>query len=189
MKNLSPIFNELIADQIIACTVCGGDLEHRVPTRPHLFCKKCSTVFPVLNGVSLLMPPTSLDDLGEELCRNIGFRFEFDDLLLAFGSAAAFELRDPALRGEFANIRGRFRLGQRSETPQIAARFLGSAGIGYVRHYCSPELPVASTVYRTIRVCNLLTHSLTSDGIHPFHVSYHLYSADGTLLAFEGLRS
>lgn len=48
----SPIPKDLM--NILACPVCKGDLKLELNT---LFCKKCDHVYPIRDGIAVLLPP------------------------------------------------------------------------------------------------------------------------------------
>lgn len=194
MSDINAALEQLVVRNLIACPTCQGSftLQPRAVKgkSSSLKCRDCSSDYPIVNAVPLLLPLDTYSFLGAELSAQVNFDFDIEDMLVAFGSANAFVPKDISLVGEFGNINGRFRLGE-----HVAAKATQglqpdcSSGLSLVRHFCPPEIYAGGTAFRSVRLKNMLPHTLETTGDNPYHISYHLFDGVGAEVEFEGRRS
>ena len=155
-----------------------------------LTCSACQAEYPVRKSVPLMIKPQALLDQIARIKENLSIQYIPDQAMVeVLGAAAQFAYTRPGMGVEFGNLLGRFSNFLDVAPDASDAPVAADSKLVATTAMLDPSFLPGEETTRSIRFRNTTDTIFTSEGEHPWRISYHLYDVRGKVLEFDGRRS
>ena len=204
----NPTMESLLSSNLFSCPSCGQTGLVREQTG--IACPRCSTLYPVLNGVVDFFfqslenrAPDGIAGVDETFVRTLVRQIPLSDtdenirLVREILTRLSTKSRSGHHLAEIHSIAKRFGIAEEetATTGSIPGTFRSGSKknidfcIQYEKHYIPTMLPPGTTIFRNVRFTNNGRFPWSSNTASPVHMSYHWYNLRNECVCWDGVRT